>query len=256
MTPQQAPTAPRLRSTPQPPTQAKLINTDAFRLTQHVAAQAADSGAVAGFFGAPGTGKTYAVDHFVTTGNIDYVWITSAPKPTPREIFEELIFELDGTTATGNTRQLRRDCQDLLAERQRIVVVDEAQYLSTMWLQQLRTLHDAGLGQWALFLVGGTGTGATIGRHPELGSRLSYQVDFRALKGKDLHAALAEYHPVLAATDTKILDSINERDGFNGNLRRWVTFIRNAEPLLAASPQPNKLTAKVVKAVFATMGVR
>lgn len=244
------------RCTPQPPAGSALVHTKAFRLAQRIAGDAARTGAVAGFFGPPGVGKTHAVDHFVSHAGIDHAWITSSPRPTKKEIFEELIWELDGTEAVGSARQLRKDCQELLAEKRRLVVVDEAQYLSTLWLQQLRTLHDAGRGAWALFLVGGASTRDTVSRHAELSSRLGYQVNFTPLRGDELHSTLAAYHPVFAATPTKVLDAIDRKDGFGGNLRGWATFLRNAEPLLAASKDPNVLTTKVVKAAFATMGIR
>lgn len=244
------------RSTPQPPAGASLVETTTFRLAQHVAAQAADQGAIAGFFGAPGTGKTHAVEHFVSSAGLDHAWITSSPRPTRKEIFEELIFEIDGTEATGSARQLRRDCLELLADTRTLVIVDEAQYLNVLWLQQLRTLHDAGRNRWPLFLVGGTSTSQTMGRHAELVSRLGYRVDFKPLSGTELHETLAAYHPVFAATSAEILDAIDRRDGFGGNLRAWATFLRNAQPLLAASTDPTKLTRKVVKAAFATMGIR
>jgi hypothetical protein len=244
------------RSTPQPPDGTAHVELPAFKLTQAIAPQAADQGAVAGFFGEPGTGKTYALDHYVRHSPLPHAWITAAPQPTKKEIFEELIFQLEGVEAVGSARQLRRDCQQLLATERRVIVVDEAQYLSTLWLQQLRTLHDEGRGRWALFLVGGIGTGNTIGRHPELGSRLGYRVDFEPLDDDILLAALNAYHPVFANTPDDILLAIDSRPGFGGNFRGWATFLRNALPLLAKTKTPGRLSTPVVQGVFATMGLR
>jgi hypothetical protein len=244
------------RSTPQPPDGTAHVELPAFKKTQVLAPQAAEAGAVAGFFGQPGTGKTYALDHYVRHSPLPHVWITAAPQPTKKEIFEELIFQLEGVEAKGSARQLRRDCQQLLATERRVIVVDEAQYLSTLWLQQLRTLHDDGRGRWALFLVGGVGTGDTIDRHPELGSRLSYKVEFEPLSDDQLLAALNAYHPVFANTPDDILLRIDDRPGFGGNFRGWTTFLRNALPLLAKTDTPERLSTNVVKAVFATMGIR
>ena len=244
------------RSTPQPPAGTGHVDLPAFKLTQAIAPQAAAQGAVAGFFGEPGTGKTYALDHYVRSSPLEHAWITAAPSPTKKEIFEELIFQLEGVDAVGSARQLRRDCLELLAQRRRVIVVDEAQYLSVLWLQQLRTLHDDGRGGWALFLIGGIGTGHTIDKHPELGSRLGYRVDFEPLTDDELLAALNAYHPVFTNTPDESLLHINTRNGFGGNFRTWTTFLRNAQPLLARSKTPERLSTEVVQAVFATMGIR
>lgn len=244
------------RSTPQPPDGTSVVELPAFKLTQAIAPQAADQGAVAGFFGEPGTGKTYALDHYVRHSPLDHAWITASPSPTRREIFEELIYELEGVEATGSARQLRRDCEELLATTRRVVVVDEAQYLSVLWLKQLRGLHDSGRGRWALFLVGGIGTANTISKHDALSTRLGYRIDFNPLEGPELLAALNAYHPVFANTPDEILDAIDGRDGFGGNFRAWTTFLRNAQPLLAKSKTPDRLSTPVVKAVFTTMGIR
>lgn len=245
----------RTRSTPQPPEGASLLPLPQFTLAQEIAREACERGLVAGFFGDAGTGKTRAIEHFVETSGVGHGWITASPSPGRKEIFEEILNEFTGTIPAGSARQLRRDCLELLAEERRVLVIDEAQHLSYLWLQQARTLHDAGRGTWALFLVGGMGCARRIQSSRELWSRLGLQVEFTPLAGTTVINALNALHPVFANTTDAVLAAIDER-AFHGNLRDWTMFLTLALPLLPKTNTPDRLSEKVVRAVFAKMGIK
>lgn len=235
---------------------ASHIPTTAFQLAQSNAQAALNLGKVASFTGDPGTGKTHAVEYFIAHNAVDHAWITASPTPQRKEIFEELLIELTGGYENATASVLRRQLQALLADRHPFaIVVDEAQYLSTMWLQQLRNLHDRRDARWALLLVGGSGARRNLKRSPELWSRNTIRTTFEPLAGSALYTALAAYHPVLAHTDREILKTINDRD-CRGNLRDWVSFLELALPMLPNTPTPDRLTEKVVRAVFARRDIK
>lgn len=232
---------------------AATVQTAAFRATQLVAQQACERGQVAGFFGEAGMGKTHALTNFVEHTDIDSVWITSTPSPGRKEIFEELLIEITGTCdSKRSARELRRDCLDQLSDRDLAVIVDEAQHLSSLWLQQLRSLHDHRDARWALLLVGGPGVARKLKSSPELWSRIALRVDFTPMEGDELLAALGAYHPVLANTDPDLLLDVDGR-WCHGNWRNWHNFLENALPLLGKS---GHLTQRVVRAAAATYGAR
>jgi DNA transposition AAA+ family ATPase len=233
---------------------AATVRTKSFVLAQTVAARAVELNAIAGFFGDPGTGKTHAARHFCATSPVEVVYITASPSPQLKEIYEELLTQTLGEMRTGSVRDLRRLCAQVLGERRRVVVIDECQHLSYLWHQQLRTLHDHPDAQFSMLLVGGRNAERTLKRDPQLWSRVKMRVHFEALEGNELVEALAAMHPVFANTDPQLLQDI-DRKSCRGNLREWTTFLELASPLLRGSRHPDRLTTKVVRAVFTLRGV-
>ena len=242
------------RCTPQPPAGTAHLGLAALKLAHSNASDAYAQGALAGFFGDAGTGKTYAVESWVERYGPHYGWVTAAPTPAKKEIFEEIIFAVTGIVPTGTFVQMRRECQALLCDEKPALIVDEAQNLTVLWLRQLRDLYDRGEGRFAVFLVGGNGCPKRLKTDPMLWKRFTYKTWFAELKGAALAAALKTYHPLLAATDDRILFAIDKRAAFNGNLRDWTNFVVVATPLAARAGTP-KLTEKVVRATFAKMGI-
>jgi len=235
------------------PSGAATVPTPAFSLAQTVAAQALSQREVAGFFGDPGTGKTHALRHFQTHCDVETIYVTASPMPQPKEIFEEILMGAGYQPDNVSVRELRRDCQDVLSQAPRALIIDESQNLSYLWHQQLRSLHDRPDANFALLLVGGTNAQRTLQRDPQLWSRVEMTVTFEPMRGDVLLQALAAYHPVLAATDPTILAEIDARD-CRGNFRKWRHILNLALPLLPASAKPDRLTPRVVRAVFTLRG--
>lgn len=203
--------------------------------------------------GDAGCGKTHAIEAFLRNTDRRHAFTTATPSPTRKEIFEELIIALTGSCDNMSTTRLRRQCNELLNDVRPIVAVDEAQHLSYLWLQQLRSLHDAGRNTWPLLLIGGVGCARTLQRSPELWSRTSMRVEFAPLQGEVLYATLALLHPVLANTDPELLRRIDERYA-RGNLRNWKTFCEVALLLIDVTATPDQLSTKLIKATFAKIG--
>ena len=236
------------------PEGAKTVPTPAFALAQAVAARAVADAEVAGFFGEPGTGKTHALRHFQATNDVETIYITASPSPQSKEIFEEILLGAGYVPDDVSVRQLRRDCQVLLAEKPRALIIDECQHLSYLWHQQLRSLHDHPSARFALLLVGGSNVERTLKKDPQLWSRIEMRVTFTRLEKQALINTLAAYHPVLANTDPELLADIDARD-CGGNFRNWYHVLKLALPLLPATKHPDRLTEQVVRAVFAMRGI-
>lgn len=230
---------------------AQHVETNSFKVAQLLAAEAAERGVIAGFFGDAGVGKTHALRYYVQHCNLTYAWITSSPSPNRKEIFEELLHELTGTVEDGTARQQRRTCLEELADRQLVVVIDEAQHLSKLWLEQLRSLHDDPRARWALLLVGGVGCERRLRQDPQLWSRLALRLEFTKLQGDVLFDTLRAYHPVLAATPVDVLAEVDRRH-CHGNLRNWVMFLGAALPLVHGN---RGLTPRIAGTTLAKRGV-
>lgn len=236
------------------PAGAAHVSTPAFALAQTVAARAVATAEVAGFFGEPGTGKTHALRYFTEHTDVECAYITAQPSPGRKEIFEEILLAITGSCDDVSARHLRRQCNEVLAERPRALIIDECQHLSYLWHQQLRSLHDDPAAQFALLLAGGADVVRNLKRDPQLWSRIEMRVTFEQLRGQQLLNTLAAYHPVFANTDTGLLADIDARD-CDGYFRNWYHFLKLALPLLAATKTPDRLSPKVAKAVLAMRGI-
>jgi type II secretory pathway predicted ATPase ExeA len=231
------------------------VETQYVRLAQVIAGKAVAGASIAGFFGDPGTGKTFALRSFCAGSAVETVFITAAPRPGRKDIFEELLLATTETCPNKSARELRRMCEEVLAERQRVVVIDECQHLSNLWHQQLRSLHDHPESQFALLLSGGVNAQKTLKRDQQLESRVAMQITFAPLEGTELLDVLNRLHPVLANTPDELLAEIDHRD-CRGNLRRWTTVLEIALGLLPKSKVHDRLTEQVMRAVFQLRGIQ
>lgn len=233
----------------------RTVDTTAYRTAQITCAAAVRHGSIAVLYGPAGCGKTYALEAFLASVDRPVVAISAAPRPSPKQIFEELLIELTGTVDAMTTSKLRRHCIEILAEVRPLVAIDEAQNLTTLWLRQLRSLHDEGQRSWPLLLVGGRDCLRRLDESPALKSRAALRVEFAPLSGEVLFTTLAALHPVLARTPQRLLAQIDERYG-RGNLRNWSELCRYAFELVAATSTTDRLTEKVVRATFQMMGIK
>lgn len=237
------------------PPGASYVATPSFTLAQTAARIASEKLDMAGFFGDAGTGKTTAIEYFMDHTDFECIYLVAEPSPQRKEIFEEILLKTTGGfDATMSARQLRRACNEVLAERRRVLVMDECQHLSILWHRQLRTLHTHAEAQFALFLAGGENAVSTLKRDQMLWTRIKEKVYFQALTGDVLLASLAQFHPLLANTDPELLADIDAAH-CDGNFREWANFVDLAIPLAANSRTPERLSLKVVQAVFALEGV-
>jgi DNA transposition AAA+ family ATPase len=222
-------------------------------LAQTIARTALEQSKIAGIFGDPGTGKTTAIEDFCNNSATSSAYITAAVAPQRKEIYEEILLITTGTIPKRATaRELRRECELVLQDSAWIVVVDECQRLRNMWHQQLRSLHEAA--RFCLLLVGGTNAADRLKLDGELWSRVKLRMTFDRLEGDELLNVLSRMHPLFANTDDALLEEIDRRD-CRGNLRNWGAVLDLALPLVDKTPTPDRLSKKVVKAVFMMRGV-
>lgn len=91
--------------------------------------------------GGPGVGKTSAATHY-DNRNSGVVMITGQPSiRTPRALLDELAEALE-IRDRGPSQRVAKAILRRLTGQPRLVLVDEAQHLSTEALDQLRTIHD------------------------------------------------------------------------------------------------------------------
>jgi DNA transposition AAA+ family ATPase len=224
------------------------VRTKFYVHAQTIARTALAESFIGGIFGEPGTGKTTAIKDFIASSGIPSVYIPTAVLPQRKEIYEEILLGTVGSyTAKATSRELRRECEEVLRASRWIVVIDECHNLRNLWHQQLRGLHDQG--NFCLLLVGSSDAAENLKRDGQLWSRVKVSMRFDVLSGDELINTLRAMHPALANTDRSLLEEIDRRD-CRGNLRNWSAILEIALPLLANTTTPDRLSQRVVAGVL------
>lgn len=111
------------------------------------------AGDIAVIYGGAGLGKTSAIGHYANTAlNVWHVTMTPASASVVTALEE--ICEVLGVNESGGAARLHRAVVRKVRNTGGLLVIDEAQHLSTAALDQIRSIHDAtGIG---IALVGNT----------------------------------------------------------------------------------------------------
>lgn len=221
----------KLAQTPVPDG-ATVVRTLPFVATHQLLADLLDRRGGLEISGEPGSGKTFAVDAYFASVDVDLVKIHLASRPTGYGFLRKLVLELGGDPARDD------DGDDLMAHlravtngRRLYAYVDEADLLNVQSLRQIRYIRDQRDIYLAWVLVGSDFQRA-YKVCPELRSRLAWRVCFDPAEGDELLAQLAGYHPFLAGADPALLLRI-DREHCRGNWRLWsetlITLLDYAE---------------------------
>lgn len=236
------------------PDDIPVVRTAAFRKTQALAADTTRLRDVAAFTGAPGLGKSFAVDFFCKNQDLEWVWLEeTTTRPSSKALLVELMRALTGNCDTRMPAyDLADELRALLADTPRVVVVDEAQRFGPDGISQLRFLHDRGDADWALLFVGGDGCWEVLSSQSELRDRIYAHVTFRPLDLDRLLPTLTAYHPLFTGADPELLARIDRRYA-RGVFRRWVRVLQHAMPL-AERAGADQVTVKIARVVLNRIG--
>lgn len=174
--------------------------------------------------GPPGVGKTFSVARAAETcaKSVDQVvWLEIPTEVRGRALLANLYPPLaGGPAARGATEgQLHAGLEATLSGARRLVVVDEAQFITSQALLTLRSLHAAADTKFALVVVGTHKLLTNLS--PELRSRVTGYADFDRLTDTEAPKVLARFHPRYAEADPAVLAEGNRR--YAGGEFRWWT---------------------------------
>lgn len=232
---------------------AETIPTEHLLLTRRAVADLVAAKAMGTIHGDAGLGKTFAVEAAVADVVVPVCWTSFPSRPTMRLVAVHLVEVLTEVPARERNRfHLTGMLIELLAERDRLIVIDEAQRLNRECIEYLRHLHDHPATRFALLLVGGDGCWQVLSREPMLRSRMYRRVVFKALRGPDLLVGIHGYHAIYAGVPDELLLFVDDYFG-HGNLRNWASFTRSASALCTRHARP-ALDEEVARNVFALHG--
>lgn len=211
----------------------------------------AEHQAMGAFYGEAGTGKTFAVELVCgeLAPELEIVKLDIPVRATPRYVIVALLQALTGVPHEGERFRLISDLRDVLAERDRLIVLDEAQNLGHDAIETLRHVHDDPETRFALALTGGNNCFDVLQRYPMLRSRVPRWVPFAPMDEQTVLEVLPGYHRLYATTKPQVLLEIDARFA-RGNWRDWAAFTLDALELCAergATPIDSALMEEVFR---------
>lgn len=209
---------------------AKTVKTPQFALVGRCVQDTAREQAIAVVHGNAGVGKTFAVEHATERAGLDAHWFTFPRDPAITNIVKAVLEKLTEVPHRGERFKLTNDLLGVLAERPRLIVVDEAQQLNARALDYLRYLHDDARTRFGLLFVGGNGCWKTLSRYPMLLSRVYRRVSMTPLGEAELAEILPKYHKVYVGAPVDVILFVDEQFA-RGNFRRWASFTKTVADL-------------------------
>lgn len=209
---------------------AATINTRFFALTQRAVADVTDANAMGAIHGEAGLGKTFAVTYARAESERETCMVEFPGRATMKQVARALLFEITGVRHEGERFRLTDDLIDILGQRERLVIVDEAQRLNHECIEYLRHMHDHPNTTFALLLVGGNGCWRVLSRYPMLQSRIFRRVAFQPLTCDEVTAILPGFHPIYVEADPKAIELVDALYA-RGNFRSWASFTHTASAL-------------------------
>lgn len=176
--------------------------------------------------GPTGSGKTYATRLVGQRLAVPVVTTRLGPRPGTAKVIRSIYADVTGHSVPGRSADVERLLEHVLAEKPRVLVIDEAQKLGRAGIDQLIHLHEHPGAQFTLVLVG-MGLARLLDAHEELDGRFGRSIAFQRIRDDALLEWLTAYHPLLARTAPDLLRSVDNRF-WRGNLRRWAQFTHAA----------------------------
>lgn len=202
--------------------QARVVATDVLLATRDGLADVIEARAMMCVHGDAGLGKTLSVNaslRDLAPHNTCRVQFRS--RPTPRDIRHELFRALQ-ISGDPPSKPIEFDAilKDTLAAKFRVLVCDEAQWLSRECFEYWRYLWDDRRTDIALVFVGGGDCYRVLRREPMLSSRVYLWQEFKRLTPAQVQAVIPAFHPIWAAADPSDI-AFADTAAAHGNFRAW-----------------------------------
>ncbi|MFI1184082.1 AAA family ATPase [Streptomyces sp. NPDC020799] len=204
---------------------AQLVGTDALLTTRDNIEMVIAAKAMMCAYGPSGYGKTMAVNSALRA---------LAPKttyrlelrggPTPRDIRHGLFHALR-LPGEPPRRPIEFDTllKEVLAEQFRVLVCDEAQWMSRTGFEYWRHLWDDRNTDIAIIFAGGDNCYKVLRREPMLASRIFIWQEFTRIPKTEIRPVVQAFHPIWATCDLELIDAI-DAEAAHGSFRNWASI--------------------------------
>ncbi|MGW3660846.1 AAA family ATPase [Streptomyces sp. NPDC005151] len=191
-------------------------------------------------YGDAGCGKTFALDTVLASGAVParrarLVRLMPRPAPTPAALRAHLADALNLTgVRTEDPGAFDTAMRNVLAGREHLLVVDEAQRLDAACFEYLRYLFDAPDTRLAIVLAAGERGLAVLRRQKMLASRTAVWLKVPALTPEEVRWVIPRFHRLWQTSDPLAVSMLDTRL-CHGNFRRWAAATHHTLRLLRPS---------------------
>ena len=208
---------------------AHIVATDTLLTTRDNLADVIDSKAMMCVHGDAGLGKTLSVNASLRDLAPEAVCrVQFRARPTPRDIRHTLFDALAvGGHPPAKPIEFDRILKDVLSERFRVLVCDEAQWMSRECFEYWRHLWDDLRTDIAIVFVGGGDCYQVLRREPMLSSRIFVWQEFRRMSSEQVLRVIPAFHPVWETTAPEVITFADTHAG-HGNFRSWAKITAHA----------------------------
>ena len=236
---------------------ARIVATDALVATHDNLADVIAAKAMMCVHGDAGLGKTLSVNASLRTRLVPEAicWVQFRARPTPRDI-RHVLFDALGIGGARPVKPIEFDAvlKEVLAERFRVLVCDEAQWMSRECFEFWRHLWDDGGTDIAIVFVGGGDCYQVLRREPMLSSRVYVWQEFRRLTREQVAVVIPAYHPIWAQADPADI-AFADTHAAHGNFRAWAKITSHAVTALTRLDR-SRVDREVIQWVFSKFGGR
>lgn len=201
------------------PAGGHLVVTPQMKLLAGVLPPALDRGAAIAVSGPYGAGKSTTLAALTAVADVNTAVVDMPAALTVRQQWEAITTAITGQPATGTARTLQNDAREYLTAVPTLLIVDEAQFIGTGALLQLRWLWGNHFPRFAIVLAG-SNLFAKLDAEPSVGTRIDRRISLRHHTTGRMLELLREHHPQLADTDPHLLTQVDETYA-HGSWRAW-----------------------------------
>lgn len=233
---------------------ANIVATQSLLTTRDNLADVVAAKAMMCVHGDAGLGKTLSVNASLRTLAPEDVYrVQFRARPTPRDI-RHVLFDALGIGGHPPAAPIEFDSllKDVLAERFRVLVCDEAQWLSRECFEFWRHLWDDPRTDIAIVFVGGGDCYKVLRREPMLSSQVYVWQEFRRMSRAQVLEIIPAFHPVWADADTEDIAFTDTHAG-HGNFRAWAKITSHVVTGLARTER-TRVDRELLQWVFSRLG--
>ena len=161
-------------------------------------------------------------------------------RPTPRDV-RHALFQTLALPGEPPLRPIEFDflLKSALAERPRVLVCDEAQWMSRECFEYWRYLWDDEQTDIAIVFVGGGDCYRVLRREPMLSSRVFVWQEFRRMDSQAVVETIRVYHSIWEHADPELIILADTYAG-HGNFRNWARITKHAAAVMAKTDVPGE----------------
>lgn len=204
---------------------AHVVGTEALLTTRDNLESVIKAKAMMCAYGPAGYGKTMAVNSALRDLAPDITYrLELRSGPTPRDIRHGL-FKALRLPGEPPKRPIEFDAllKEVLAEQFRVLVCDEAQWMSRTGFEFWRHLWDDRHTDIAVVFAGGDNCYKVLRREPMLASRMYIWQEFERIPKSEVRQVITAFHPIWATAEPGLIDAV-DAEAAHGNFRNWANI--------------------------------